>query len=301
MKPSYRQLAWNTNASLIVKTDKSENLLVSSYHYHTEVELILLKNSCGIRVIGSHVGNFGFNEVLLIGKNLPHAFLHSQQCISNELNGEPEALVIQFDETFMGEHFLNLPELKAIKKLLTLARSGLLLTEETGKRVIPLMEQMRQVSSLDRILLLLEILRTMVAEDAYEILTDETSVPETYGIGDDRLKKVLDYTIANYDHNIKIEEVADICNMTKESFCRYFKTRTGKTYVDFLTRFRIYKACRLIAANDLSIKEIGYSCGFDSLSNFHQHFKKIVGQSPLEFKQGMIAGSAFAGILPPAI
>ncbi len=78
--------------------------------------------------------------------------------------------------------------------------------------------------------------------------------------------------------------VAKIANLTKESFCRYFKSQTGRTYMDFLTEFRINRACQMIKDNDKSVKEVGYACGFDSLSNFYYQFKKITKLSPLEFK-----------------
>jgi AraC-like DNA-binding protein len=101
---------------------------------------------------------------------------------------------------------------------------------------------------------------------------------------DKRINKVLDFTFEHYHQNIRIEEVAEMINMTKESFCRYFKAKTRKTYLEFLIEFRICKACRMIVDDQMSIKEIGYSCGFDSPSNFHHQFKKIIKQSPLEYK-----------------
>lgn len=101
---------------------------------------------------------------------------------------------------------------------------------------------------------------------------------------DERLSEVLAYTYSNYDDHISIEQVAKIANLTKESFCRYFKSRAQKTYLEFLTELRISKACQMIKRGDQSVKEIGYSCGFDSLSNFYDRFKKIMKLSPLEFK-----------------
>jgi AraC-like DNA-binding protein len=124
----------------------------------------------------------------------------------------------------------------------------------------------------------------MTDKDACRVLVSEESIDQPAMEPDTRVEKVLDFTFGHYDQNIKIEEVAEMINMTKESFCRYFKAKTGKTYLEFLIEFRIRKACRMIVENQLSIKEISYSCGFDSLSNFHYQFKKIVKQKPLEYK-----------------
>ena len=271
------------NASLNVKVDIRENLS-NSYHYHPEMELILLKRSKGIRIIGASVENFMDNDLVLIGKNLPHAFLHEHQYPDNTLMDPPEAVVIQFNETFAGNEFLDLPELKEIKRLFIIARQGLAITEYGKRMIIPLVEKILHGSSLDRMLLLLETLKIMVSKDVYRILVNEEFVDQPAMEPDTRLEKILDFTFRHYDQNIKIEEVAEIINMAKESFCRYFKAKTGKTYLEFLIEFRIRKACRMIVENQLSIKEIGYSCGFDSLSNFHYQFKKIVKQKPLEYK-----------------
>ena len=72
--------------------------------------------------------------------------------------------------------------------------------------------------------------------------------------------------------------------MTKESFCRFFKAQTNKTYVEYLNEFRVKAACLMLANNQLTIKEICYSCGFNSLSNFHFQFKKIMKTSPLNYR-----------------
>ncbi|MGN6438878.1 MAG: helix-turn-helix domain-containing protein [Agriterribacter sp.] len=101
---------------------------------------------------------------------------------------------------------------------------------------------------------------------------------------DKRWGEILAYTYSNYDDHITIERVAKIANLTKESFCRYFKSRARKTYMEFLTELRIKKACYMIRYEDVPVKEIGYSCGFDSLSNFYDRFKKIMKLSPLEFR-----------------
>jgi AraC-like DNA-binding protein len=281
LKPSLRQLIWNSNSSLHVKVDANEDLL-NTYHYHPEIELILLKRSAGLRIIGSSIENFAHNDIVLIGKNLPHAFLHEEQYLEKNQPYAAEAVVIQFNESFMGNEFLNLPELREIKSLFSFAQQGLCITDRCKHKIIPLIDRMLEAASLDRILLLLEILKIMINKDTYRALVSEKQFYQADL--DKRINKVLDFTFENFDQNIKIEEVAKMINMTKESFCRYFKAKTRKTYLEFLIEFRICKACRMIMENELSIKEISYSCGFDSMSNFHHQFKKIIKQSPLEYK-----------------
>lgn len=282
-KPFFRQLNWNANSSFNVKVDIKENL-TNSYHYHPEIELILVKRSAGIRIIGSVREPFSHNDLVLIGKNIPHAFLHEQRHLEKKQKNTPEAIVIQFNENFMGNDFLKLPELKEIKDLFIEARQGLCITPLGKKMIIPIMEKMPYMYSFERMLSLLEILRIITDKKKWRPLINKRSLAEHEPDVNERINKVLNYTFEQYHQDIKIEELASIVSMTKESFCRYFKTQTHKTYLEFLIEFRISKACKMIQENEMSIKAIGFSCGFNSLSNFHYQFKKIMKLSPLDYK-----------------
>jgi AraC-like DNA-binding protein len=281
-KPVFKPLSFQTENSFNIRVDSGENLK-NSWHYHREIELILLKRSEGTRIIGNSVGSFKDNDVFVIGKNIPHVFLHEEKNLQNCFD-EPQEIVIQFYETFLGNDFLNLPEFKLMHHLFTVAKHGLCLTDQAKESVIPLIEKMLQVSPIDRLLLLLQILRVIVDKSSYSLLCNEGIIKQLKVDDYKRIDKVLDYTFENYDQNIKIEQVAQIINLTKESFCRFFKAKTGKSYFEFLIEIRIDKACQMILQNHLSIKEIAFACGFESLSNFHLQFKKIVKQSPVEFK-----------------
>lgn len=284
-KPSFKQVAWNARTCFNAKLDVGENLS-NAWHYHPEVELILIQESQGTRIIGTSVETFMHNDLVLIGKNLPHAFLHEDQQYENAQR-TPRALVIQFNENFLGNDFLSLPDLKEVQLLLTKAKRGLCVSEGSKAVIISAMEKILTASSIDRVILLLEILRTLTLPNACRPLVAEEAV---HHIGTDnaRINTVLEYTYNNFDEHIRIEDVAKLANLTKESFCRYFKNHTRKTYMEFLTEYRINKACAMIRDNQKSIKEICYSCGFDSLSNFYYQFKKIVKLSPLDYKAAQL-------------
>jgi len=288
LKPSFKPLDLRTDASFNVKIDSGVSLM-NIWHYHPEVELIFLKGTAGTRIIGTSVERFSNNDVCLIGKNLPHAFLHEDGYLTGFYNNTPQAVVIQFDETFLGREFLSLPELKDIQNLFHIARQGLCLTENSKINVIPLIERMSCTSPLDRIITLLEILKLLVSKDAFRILNKEGFVDKWKTENDDRIQAVIRYTTTHFDQNIKIETVACVAHLTKESFCRYFKMKTGKTYMEFLIEFRVGAACKKLIESEKCSKEIAFTCGFDSLSNFHYHFKKIMKQSPLEYRSKCIS------------
>lgn len=276
----YKQVSWKRDSCFNAITYEGSNL-TNTWHYHPEVELILLRGSRGTRIVGNTVENFGDNELLLIGKNTPHAFLHEEKYL-NAKSPIPEALVIQFGESFLGEDFLRLPDLSPVNDLLIRSRQGLLITDAGKEIIVPLMEQVFRVPSFDGIILLLEILKCLTNPIMSRSLS-KTNEYNSLSANDKRFDKILEYTYQNYDEHIRIEDVARIANLTKESFCRYFKTRVNKTYLEFLTEYRIGKACQMIRKSDMSMKEIGYSCGFESLSNFYYQFRKIMKVSPLGY------------------
>lgn len=284
-RPAFLRPALKRDTSFNVKIDAGENLL-NTWHYHPEVELILLRRTGGIRMIGNNTERFTHNDTFLIGKNIPHAFFHQNKHFGkkNSGNASPHAVVIQFDEDFMGKEFLSLPELQGIQNLFRIARQGLSLTPYSKNKVIPLMDKMLDTSPMERIIILLEIIRLLADKNAYQILMKEDVKCRLKEETDERIQTVMHYTKANFDQNITIEQVAKLVHLTRVSFCRYFKMQTGRTYMNILIELRIRKACQMLRENKDSIKDIGYACGFDSPSNFHYKFKNMMKQSPLEYR-----------------
>ena len=287
LKPSFKQIHFNTSSNFHLKVDRGNNLY-RGLHYHPEIELILIKRSKGKRIIGNSTEPFEHNDLFLIGSNTAHGFLHDEESLQ-QYHAAPEALVVQFGENFLGKEFLKLPELKDVSALFIKSRNGISVTEQGKAEIIPLMEKMFIASSLDAIIILLEILKRLTSSsNIRELVSGNTFNSYPCGFNDHRFNTVLDYTYSNFDEPITIEKVSKIANLTRESFCRYFKALANKTYIEFLTEYRINKACQLIRDGEKSVKEISYACGFDTLSNFYYQFKKITKLSPREFSRHFI-------------
>ena len=73
--------------------------------------------------------------------------------------------------------------------------------------------------------------------------------------------------------------------MSEVAFSRFFKARTGKTFVDTLNEIRLGHASRMLIDTTHSISEIAYRCGFNNMSNFNRIFKKKKDCTPKEFRQ----------------
>ena len=101
----------------------------------------------------------------------------------------------------------------------------------------------------------------------------------------ERLNDIYNYTMSNFKQKISLEEIASISCLSVNSFCRYFKSQTRKTYSQFLIEIRIGHACKLLIENRLTVSKICVESGFNNFSNFNRYFKIISGLSPLEYKK----------------
>jgi len=89
----------------------------------------------------------------------------------------------------------------------------------------------------------------------------------------------------NFDKSIMLSEVARLSSMSEVSFSRFFKQRTGITFIDSLTEIRLGHASRMLIDTTNSIAEIAYNCGFNNISNFNRIFKKKKNCTPRTFRE----------------
>jgi len=101
----------------------------------------------------------------------------------------------------------------------------------------------------------------------------------------DRLSDVYKYVQKNFKENISLSTIANISNLTPQSFCRLFKKRTGKSFVEYLNEVRISAACRYLLDTDWTVSEVAYNCGYKTVSNFNKLFKNISGLSPKVYRE----------------
>jgi AraC-like DNA-binding protein/ligand-binding sensor protein len=89
----------------------------------------------------------------------------------------------------------------------------------------------------------------------------------------------------NQAEDLSLGQVAKAVNASTFYFCKMFKKATGLSFTEYLSRVRVEKAKNLLLNPNLRISEIAYEVGFQSLTHFNRVFKKIVGQSPTDYRQ----------------
>jgi AraC-like DNA-binding protein len=105
-----------------------------------------------------------------------------------------------------------------------------------------------------------------------------------------RLQKVFDYLDSHYKHDITVESVSSMLNMSYSYFSRYFKSLIGKTFSEYLTYVRITEAEKMLLTTDLNITEVALESGYSNSSYFIAQFRVMKGMSPRQFKKKVLSG-----------
>lgn len=284
MKPILRKVDAGYNYSFSIREDIYP-YLYNHWHYHPEIELTLIRKGSGVRLVGDSMEPFQDGDLILLGSDVPHMWRSDPVYFKGLQDRHIEAIAIHFKEDFWGSPFLNLPEMKSIRNLVEEAKRGLKIKGNTRTLVIGKMEKALNASGAKRIEYLLHILNLITSSNEFSFLTSSGFAKSYHSncIDADKINLIYTYTFNNFQQSISIKEVAAAANLSPNSFCRYFKTRTLKTYWQFLLGLRIGYACKLLIENKISVAQICYECGFSNLSNFNRHFKTMVKMTPLQY------------------
>ena len=288
MKPILRKIDTGTDYSFSIRED-IHPYLYNHWHYHPEVELTLIRKGKGIRLVGDSIQPFEDGDLVLLGANIPHLWRSDASYFDRSSGLTIEAIAIHFKADFWGNAFLGLPELSFIKKLLDSAQRGIRLLGGTHERVAAKMEEIIHATGAARIERLLHILDLIATSTECELLSSTGFVQAFNANNADRIDQIFNYTFTHFKEPLSIEKVAAAVNLSPHSFCRYFKTRTLKTYWQFLLEIRIGYACKRLLENKQNISQIAFESGFSNLSNFNRQFKAVMGLTPQQYLKAYMA------------
>lgn len=267
--------------SYVTVTSHRGQRFSNSMHSHPELELVYIKSGSGRRMIGGTISNFNEGDIVLMGSELPHRWI----CDSNDAGAH--AIVAYFNKDVFSEGFYSLKESHRLAELFTKAKRGLSITGAAKEIVAGKMENLMKKSGFKKIIALMDIFHFISVSTDVEYVTYESNTTASNKIVEDRLAEVYQYIGSNYQKDISLPEITTIANLTVPAFCRLFKQRTNKSFVDYLNEIRITSACRYLQETDLNISAICTRCGFKNISNFNKRFKIITGFSPKEYRQNI--------------
>lgn len=257
-------------------------------HYHDEIELNFIKNAKGARrIIGDHVDEIDDLELVLVGPELPHGWFGK-----GFDRPRIEEITIQFHKDFFDDKFLQKNQLNFIRNMLARSSRGILFSRETITRLEPRIYELGRKQGFDSVLELMSVLHDLSISRDYRTLSDSGfNEKEMFAYSSRRIEKVMEYIHKSFDKEVTLVEAARIASMTESSFSRFFKQKTGMTFIDCLTEVRLGHASRMLISTTNTIAEVAYGCGFNNISNFNRIFRKKKGCTPRELRESYDEGT----------
>lgn len=104
-------------------------------------------------------------------------------------------------------------------------------------------------------------------------------------LSDPRIGGVLRSMHEKIEQPWTVGELASAAGMSRSAFALRFKEVVGETPLDYLTRWRVYRAAVLLKEGDRKLTEIAKMVGYDSDGSFNKTFKRITGVTPGEYRR----------------
>lgn len=257
------------------------------WHFHSEYEIIYIEESTGTRFVGNDIHQFAAGDVILIGSNLPHYMKSDEAYHAGDSLLRVKGTIIQFEKDFMYHAINHYPHFAKIKKMLDESGRGVYFPARSTARLKPLLATIPLATGIDQITSFLQLLKEMSEVKTRQIISSADFGNETL-YDTSRIDKVIAYLNKNYNRPVHLEEVASLAAMNPTAFCRFFKSKTGKSLKNYILDMRIGYACKLLLMDHLNISQISVECGFDTISHFNKTFKKITGYTPSQYKEVMV-------------
>ena len=253
----------------------------SVIHAHKDYELNLITSGKGKRIVGNNISTFENGDLVLIGPDLAHGweFAHSEQSKFSE------CLTIMISETLVNSSLTQFKELESIHRLFERALKGVVFKGNHAKEAAQQMKQLAEIHGPESFIAMLKLLKTLAEIEEQEIISITPELPESYYKDLDQIKTVYNFVMINLQNAITLDTAAGLLNMAPGSFCRFFKKRTGKSFIQYVKDIRISHASKMLSDTDLPIAQISFESGYNNLANFNFYFKSLMKMTPSEYRK----------------
>ena len=255
-------------------------------HYHEDYELNLILDAKGAkRVVGDHMGEIDDIELVLVGSNLQHGWFDYKNT-----SEKIREVTIQFHKDLFDDNLLRRNQLLFIRSMFEKSSRGILFSRQTAEHVANRLMTLDDKHGFDSVLELMSILHDLSISRHMRMLSDASfNNSEHHFYNSRRVEKTMQYINQNFDKVITLADVSKLANMSEAAFSRFFRAKTGMTFIDSLNEIRLGHASRLLIDTTQSVAEIAYNSGFNNISNFNRIFKKKKGTTPKEFRENFLS------------
>lgn len=284
MTPLYQELPFTDTSYINFYKEDLPHFIVP-WHYHPEIEIMYILEGTGTRFVGDHIDRYQVGDVCMVGPQLPHEWRNDDEFFKQGAGLKASCLCLFFLKDIFDGNLIRLPEMNNIRQLIERSRRGIKFTGLSRQRIGEYIRQSVDLAGAERIVRFISLLEMMATTQEYELLASVGFTESVNSSDFDRFDKVYQYMMKNFRQPIKLEEVASLVGLTPNAFCRYFRERTQKTFVQYLNDIRIGHAKKLLIEGRMKISTLSMEAGFNNLSNFIELFKRSAHMSPSEYQK----------------
>lgn len=125
-----------------------------------------------------------------------------------------------------------------------------------------------------------QVLMLILSEIYFREKVDEASSQNKH------ITAIVRYMYKHLDENLKLEDLSRELHLSMSYIHATFKKYTDRSPIDFFINLKMQEACKLLKSTNLFIAEIGQKLGYDDQYYFSRIFKKVIGVSPKEYRDG---------------
>lgn len=284
MIPLYQELPFTSNSYINFYKEDLPHFIVP-WHYHPEIEIMYILEGIGTRFVGDHIGRYQEGDVCMVGPKLPHEWRNDDEFFTQGAGLKASCLCLFFLKDIFEANLIRLPEMSNIRQLIERSRRGIKFVGKSRDAIGSFIQRSVNDTGASRIINFISLLEMMATTDEYELLASIGFTESVNSSDFERFDKVYQYMMKNFMKPIKLEEVASLVGLTPNAFCRYFRGRTKKTFIQYLNDIRIGHAKKFLIEGRMKISTLSMESGFNNLSNFIEQFKRSTQMSPSEYQK----------------
>jgi len=244
---------WHEHGEFLFFYEGNAVVICGNQTYYVNPMNLIYVNSCELHSIKNESGKLGYIVVICdLNKLIEKPVVESENIISSLINSN----------RIIFENLM-----------------------EDNKEIIQIIDSVKQFYESKQIgyelkirSLMLNCFFIMVNKHIQSILTENESINRKSKFK--KLEKLFQYIEVSYNNPISTADCAKMLNFSLAHFCHTFKNATGKSFLQYLNEYRIFKSMTLLKETDLSIVQIASECGFEDSGYYTRCFKKITGISP---------------------
>lgn len=253
-------------------------------HKQDTWELTYVTCGKGKRIMGDTITDFAEGDLAFIPPHIPHSWKFDDNY--TDADGLIGHYTITFRTEFIDRCTSAFPELTERLDLLKSIATVISFDPNTTALIADMLHKMAREQRTELLPYMFRLLLLISKSERDAVVVGRT--PETDRTSE-RINKIKEFSQQNFARTVTIDMIAEHVGMNRSSFCTFFKKATGQTYITYLNKLRVDRACSLLRQGNFNVTEVCYMVGFNDVPYFNRCFKNNRGMSPKEYADGVIS------------